>query len=207
MDYRISTSGNYGLSQYYQDPLQAYMFYSAVKLQPQPEPSLLANLNFHTPTDWGMLKGDWQLSVIQSWSKGQRLIYNPSNLPTRDVKTIYHWVNFYKTTLRVSKQIDVMDGVVKLRFYADVNNLFNYQQLNTNILSGSENDIYLTQVVDGNDGLDRKVGEYEDDNGRNVFTETWTDKHGNKRAAIAPEKDFALFYYPRSFLLGVKIEF
>ena len=207
MDYRISTSGNYGLSQYYQDPLQAYMFYSAVKLQPQPEPSFLTNLNFHTPTDWGKLEGDWQLSVIQSWSKGQRLIYNPSNLPTRDVKTIYHWVNMYQTNLRLSKGIDLMDGALKLLFYADVNNLFNYQHLNTNILSGSENDIYLTQVVDGNDGLDKKVGEYEDNNGRNVFTETWTDKNGNKRAAIAPEKDFALFYYPRSFLFGVKIEF
>ncbi len=206
MDYRISTSGNYGLSQYYQDPLQAYNFYSAVKLQPQAEPSFLANLDFHTPTDWGQLTGDWALNILQSWSQGQRLIYNPSNLPTRDVKTIYHWENLYMTTLRLSKRIDLM-GVVKLRFYADVNNLFNYQRLNMSVLSGSETDLYLTQVVDSNDGLDKKIGDYEDNNGRNVFTETWTDKHGNARAPIAPEKDFSLFFYPRSILLGVKIEF
>ena len=61
--------------------------------------------------------------------------------------------------------------------------------------------------IDSNDGFDKKIGEYEDNDGKNVFTETWTDKHGNSRAPIAPEKDFSLFFYPRSILLGVKIEF
>ena len=206
MDYRISTSGNYGLSEYFQDPLLAYTLYSAVKYQPQSEPSFLTNVNFHTPVDWGQLKGDWQFSIIQSWAKGPRLIYNPSNLPTRDVKTIYHWVNKYQTTLRLSKHINLISSL-KALLYMDVNNLFNYRQLNTNILSGSEYDVYLTQVIDGNSGLNKKVGDYKDDSGRNIFTETWTDKSGNERAPIAPQKDFALFYNPRSFLLGVKLEF
>ncbi|NOY60072.1 MAG: TonB-dependent receptor [Calditrichaeota bacterium] len=206
MDYRISTSGNYGLSQYFQDPLRAYTLYSAVKLQPQSEPRFLSNLNLHTPTEWGKLKGEWQLSINQSWSKGPRLIYNPSGLPTREVKTIYHWVNMYKTSFRVSKHVNLMSAL-KLLFYMDVNNLFNYRHLNLGILSGSQQDLYLTQVVDSNNGLNKKIGEYKDNNGKNVFTETWTDKNGNARAPIAPEKDFALFYYPRSFLLGVKIEY
>ena len=42
---------------------------------------------------------------------------------------------------------------------------------------------------------------------KNIFTENWTDKNGTTRAPIAPSKDFALFYNPRSVLLGVKLEF
>ena len=69
MDYRINTSGNYGLSEYFQDPLRAYTLYSAIKQQPQSVPSFIANINFHSPSEWGNLKGDWELSVNQNLVK------------------------------------------------------------------------------------------------------------------------------------------
>ena len=131
-------------------------------------------------------------------------MYNPSNLPTRDIKTIYYWLNKYQTSFRLSKRLNVVSSI-KLRFYMDVNNLFNYRALNLGILSGSEQDLYLTQVVDSDGGLDKKVGEYKDDNGKNVFTESWTDKNGNTRAAIAPQKDFALFYYPTVLFIWIEV--
>ncbi len=206
MDYLISTSGNTGLSHYKQDPLAAYYTYSAVKQQPQTTPSFIANLNFHTPADWGPLKGNWRLSLLQRWQKGRKYIYNPTGLPTREVRTIYYYVNNYTTTLRLNKSFSVL-GNRKVRVYMDVNNLFNFKALNLGVLNSSEKELYLKQIVDGESGLDKKIGDYEDDNGNNVFTENWVDADGQDRAPIAPNKDFALFYNPRSILLGVKVEF
>jgi hypothetical protein len=177
-----------------------------VKQQPQTEPSFLANLNFHTPSDWGLWQGDWHLSIIQSWAKGTKVIYNPTGLPTREVRTIYYWINDYRTSLRLSKSLQIMDNL-NVRFYMDIQNLFDFRRLNTGIFDSAEQERYYNLVVDSEGGLDKKIGEYEDESGNNVFTENWVDKDGNKRAPIAPDKDFALFYNPRSFLFGIKVEF
>ena len=206
MDYLISTSGNYGLAQYQQDPLAAYYAYSAVKYQPQTTPSFIANFDFHTPTDWSPMTRDWRLSVIQRWADGAKVIYNPTNLPAQEVKTIYYWRSSYTTTLRLNKTISVLNNL-RVRLYMDVNNLFNYKRLNTGVLNTSERDLYYTQYVDEENGFGKSIGEYEDDSGANIFTEEWVDAGGTKRAPIAPAKDFALFYNPRSFLFGVKFEF
>ncbi len=206
MNYLVSTKGNFGFQTLDQDPLVAYFQFSAVKQQPQTQPSFLANLNFHTPSDWGTWQGDWHLSIIQSWDKGPKRIYNPTNLPTREVRTIYYWINDYRTSLRLSKSLQVMDNL-NVRFYMDIQNLFDFQKLNLGVLNSSQSDRYLTQVVDSENGLDKKIGEYEDEQGNNVFTENWKDRDGNDRAPIAPASDFALFYFPRSFLFGIKVEF
>lgn len=206
MDYNISTSGNYGFSNLYQDPLVAYYAYSAVKQQPQTVPSFLGNVEFHTPAEWGTLKGDWRVSVLQSWRKGAKFIYNPTGLPTREVRTIYYWVNNYMTTIRLSKNLQLMDKL-NVRLYMDINNVLNSKFLNVGVLGSAEADIYYNQFVDKDKGLDKKIGEYEDDKGNNIFTENWVDKAGNPKAPIAPAKDFCLFYNPRSVMLGLKLEF
>jgi len=206
MDYVISTSGNYGLQRYQQDPLAAYYQYSAVKLQPQTQPSFIANIDFHTPNEWGNLAGDWRLSLIQRWNKGSKVIYNPTGLPTREVRTIYYWVNNYTTTFRLNKTLPSFAGV-KTRVYMDVNNVFNFKLLNLGVLEAAETELYYSQFVDENTGLGNKVGDYKDKNGNNIFTENWVDKNGTTHAPLAPDKDFALFYNPRAFLFGVKVEF
>ena len=99
-----------------------------------------------------------------------------------------------------------MDGLNVL-LYMDVNNLFNYEALNLGNLAADQQAKYLLDVVDEETGLGRKVGEYEDDQGNNVFTENWVDRSGTTRSPIAPDRDFALWYYPRSLLFGLKIDF
>lgn len=206
MNYMLEQTGNYGIQQYNQDPLVAYLLYPATKEQPQTTPGFIANVNVHTPTDFGQLWGDWSLSVNQFWTGGAKYIYNPTNIPTREVRTIYYWVDNYTTNLRLSKLLKLTD-FLNIRFYLDVRNVFNYQNLNLNVLNTREQERYFTQFVDGKSGLGREIGEVEDNNGNNVFTENWVDKDGNKRAPIAPSKDFALSLNPRSFLLGIKLEF
>jgi len=206
MNYRISVSGYYGLQKYNQDPLAAYYLYSAVKEQPQTLPSFLANLNFHTPNDFGTLWGDWRLSILQSWASGPKVIYNPTGLPTREVRSVYYWENNYQTNLRLSKSLRVMEGL-NVMLYMDINNLFDFKALNLGNLTTDQTGKYFSDVVDDETGLGRKIGEYEDDKGNNVFTENWVDVNGTTRAPIAPERDFALWYYPRSVLFGLKLEF
>lgn len=206
MNYLLSQSGNYGVSQYNQDPLVSYLLYPATKDQPQTSPSLIANFNFHTPTDYGQLWGDWSLSINQFWNQGAKYIYNPTNLPTREVRSVYYWVDNFATNLRISKLIKLTD-FLKIRLYVDVRNMFDYQNLNLSVLATIEQERYFTQFIDGESGLGKELGEVEDNSGNNVFTENWVDKNGNSRAPIAPTKDFALSTNPRSFLLGIKIEF
>ena len=206
MNYAIETTGNYGISNYNQDPLVSYLLYPATKEQPQTNPSFIANINVHTPADWGELKGNWSLSINQFWNAGAKFIYNPTNLPTREVRSIYYWVDNYQTNLRLSKFLNISENL-NIRLYLDVRNLFDFENLNLNVLASSESERYFTQFIDSESGLDRKIGEFEDDNGNNVFTDNWVDKDGNNRAPIAPSKDFALAINPRSFLLGIKIEF
>ncbi|MEN8251029.1 MAG: TonB-dependent receptor, partial [Bacteroidota bacterium] len=206
MNYMISTSGYYGVKNYNQDPLVSYLNYAATKDQPQTAPSFIANLNFHTPSDWAPLIRDWSLSINQFWNSGAKFIYNPTNLPTREVRSIYYWVDNYQTNLRLSKLIKLTD-FLKIRLYLDVRNVFDFEALNFNVLDSREKESYFTQYVDSESGLGRDIGEVEDDNGNNVFTENWVDKDGQNRAPIAPSKDFALALNPRSILLGIKIEF
>lgn len=206
MNYLIQTSGNYGIQNYNQDPLISYLAYPATKQQPQTTPSFIANVNVHTPSNYGQLWGDWSLSLNQFWNKGAKYIYNPTGLPTREVKTIYYWVDNYSTNLRLSKLVKLTD-FLNIRFYLDVRNIFDYQGLNLSVLNSSESERYFTQFIDGESGLGKELGEVEDNNGNNVMTENWVDKAGKDRAPIAPAKDFALSLNPRSYLLGIKIEF
>ncbi len=206
MNYLIETKGNYGIQHYDQDPLVSYLTYPATKQQPQTVPSFIANINLHTPSDWGQLKGDWSLSLNQFWNQGAKYIYNPTNLPTREVKTIYYWVNNFNTNIRFSKALKLTDNL-NIRLYLDINNLFNFEALNLGVLNSQESERYFTQYIDGESALGKDIGEVEDNNGNNVFTDNWIDKEGNTRTPIAPSKDYALSLNPRSFLFGIKLEF
>ena len=204
-EYAISTRGYYGIQRLNQDPLVGYYIYSAVQQRPEPIPKFIGNLDFHTPPDWGKLKGNWRLSVLQRWNIGPKVIWNPEGLPTREVRTVYHWIDYYNTSLRLTKTLHL--GGNNLLLYMDVSNLFNFRYLNWAALNNSERETYITNVVDPTNGLGNKIGDYKDKDGNNVFTDNWVDKDGAKRAPIAPSKDFALFLNPRLFLFGVKLEF
>ena len=204
-DYSVNVKGKYGDQKINQDPLVGYYIFSAVQETPEPQPKLVANIDLHTPNDWGVMLSDWRCSFVQRWNKGRRVIWNPTNLPTRDVTTKYNWVDYLDTSLRLTKSITL--GGQRLSLYMDVTNLFNFKYMNWAALSSSESETYINQVVDGTNGLGNKIGDVEDGNGNNVFTENWVDATGADRAPIAPFKDFALFLNPRAFLFGVKFDF
>ena len=206
MNYALEQTGNYGISNYNQDPLVSYLSYAATKEQPQTTPGVIANINVHTPSDYGQLLGDWSLSLNQFWTSGAKYIYNPTNLPTREVRTVYYWMDNYSTNIRLSKLVKLTD-YFNIRLYLDIRNVFDYQNLNLSVLETIEQERYFTQYIDPESGLGKEIGEVEDNAGNNVFTENWIDKHGAARAPIAPAKDFALSTNPRSYLLGIKFEF
>lgn len=204
-DYNILTRGYYGNQRLNQDPLIGYYIYSAVQERPEPVPGFIGNVDFHTPSDWGLLKGDWRINLVQHWDIGQKVIWNPENLPTREVRSVYHWVDTYVTDVRFTKTLKLGDS--NFHLYLDLTNLFNFKKLNWSALNTTERESYINNVVDPNNGLGNDIGDWKDKNEKDVFTENWTDKSGTIRAPIAPSKDFALFLYPRAYLLGVKLEF
>ena len=198
-DYRTSVTGYYGYSAIYQDPLIGYYIPSAVALRSEPEPTSYANVDVHTPPDWGTLKGDWRVSVVETWRKGPRLIWNPEGLPIREVRTIFHWVDYWNTDVRIMKGLHVGQGT-RISLYMDIKNLFNNRHLNFSALSKDEKERYITQLIQP---FGYKVGSKKT---WDAFTQNWTDKQGNPRAPIAPEKDFALFLFPRNFLFGIRLD-
>jgi len=129
-------------------------------------PSFLANIDFHTPDDWGpeilgtKLLGGWRFNIIQSWSEGARYTWNPRNDP-RVVDNL-KWVNSYRTDIKLSKTVKILDRILAT-LYLDIRNLFPRKVLNPGALHGpgdnpdSEQYQYFDSLIPGED----RIGDYE----------------------------------------------
>ncbi len=138
MDYRIKTQGNYGLL-FFEPGSTCWLLCIQCNQTCSHNLNLVSLVTFLSIHQWigGTLKGNWRLSFIQRWDKGSKYIYNPDNLPAREVRTIYYWLDSYYTSLRLSKSFTVYKNL-SARLYMDVNNLFNYKKLNLNVLADNE---------------------------------------------------------------------
>ena len=129
-------------------------------------PSFLANINFHTPMDWGprllgtKLLGGWNINVIQSWSEGAPFTWNPHNNPT--IVDNFRMVNNYRTDVKIGKRIQFSDNIAAT-LYLDIRNLFTRKVLNPGALYGPSNNPnsqqyqYYDSLIPGKD----KVGDYK----------------------------------------------
>jgi len=204
-DYRIQSAGWTGFSEVLQGGIPT--IYAASESQPEPVPSLLANIDFHTPPDLGPFMGNWRFSILQSWSRGAKYIYNPEGLPLKEIEDhhpdwILHYADSYNTNLRITKDFTLFGQRVSL--YMDVKNLFNNKRLNT----GSITDwtTYIEEVVipkktkigakDTWKYLNRGWESKDPDTGEMVWHEP-----------VAAVNDFIQFLNPRSFLFGVRIRY
>lgn len=129
-------------------------------------PSFLANINIHTPMDWGPkilgsnLLGGWNLNLIQSWSEGAPFTWNPQNDPT--IIDNLRMVNNYRTDIKIGKRVEFSSDIAAT-FYLDVRNLFPRKVFNPGALYGPSNDPdseqykYYNSLIPGQD----KVGDYK----------------------------------------------
>ena len=131
--YEVRTFGYFDLRRYYEDPNKQrdYLRSNPYQERPHPRPYARANLNFHTPNDFGPVwlghnfLGDWNLNVLAYWKTGSYETYNPHSIP--GLVDNIQWKDRSNFDLRLSKFISI--SRYNLQFYVDMSNVFNLKHL------------------------------------------------------------------------------
>jgi len=131
--YEVRTYGYFDLRRYYEDPNKQrdYLRLNPYQERPHPRPYARANLNFHTPNDFGPVwlghnfLGDWNLNVLAYWKTGSYETYNPHSIP--GLVDNIQWKDRSNFDLRLSKSISI--NRYNLQFYVDMSNVFNLKHL------------------------------------------------------------------------------
>lgn len=134
-EYRVNTSGYFGIKEYYQNPKEQrdYLATNTVQSKPRPTPRMKSSLDFHTPVNFGgsyfgkRLFADWHLNVLGSWRAGSWFTYNPNGI--EGVQYNFRWPDVQTLDLKFSKVFDA--GNMKIKLFADVNNALNIKTFST----------------------------------------------------------------------------
>jgi len=128
-EYRVSTSGYFGVLQHYENPQDQrnYLQQQPPQNKPIPRPRAKFNLNFHMPKEYNdqLLIGGWVASLTGEWISGSWMTWNPNNL--RNVTQNIQRRDWYGMNLQFAKYFPV--GPFNLKLFADIQNLFNFKQM------------------------------------------------------------------------------
>ena len=134
--YQVQTTGNFGFSQYFENPAEQRRYEretrSNYQEKPLPEPYGRANIYFFTPSQFGPklaglhpfadvrlnILGDWESRFHFTWTGGGSIPGIVNNVK---------WKNFYNVDLRVSKTLKIAKANVQ--FFMDINNALNFKQM------------------------------------------------------------------------------
>ncbi len=128
-EYRVGTSGYFGVARYYENPADQaeYERRNPTQFKPRPIPRVKSYLDFHTPVDFGPkvlsenVAGDWHFNFISYWAQGSWFSWNPQHVP--GIKYNVQWKDYFNMDLRIAKIFSFDEFDVK--FFADITNLFN----------------------------------------------------------------------------------
>ena len=130
-EYRVGTSGYFGLLREYQNPSDQrdYERENVYQSKPRPQPRVKSTIDFHTPTDFGPkimgenMAGNWHFNFLTYWTNGGWFTWNPQNVSS--VQYNVQWKDYYDISLKISKTFPL--GNIDLKFFADISNLFNFK--------------------------------------------------------------------------------
>ena len=133
--YQVTSSGNFGREELYQDPAKQTDYdeqtVKIYQIRPIPTPGARANLSLYTPDDFGPklfgqnILGGFLMNILLNWSQGGWTTYNPKNIS--GVANNVQYVDYFDATLRLSKTFSFKR--VKVQLLADVMNLTNELRL------------------------------------------------------------------------------
>ncbi|MBN1779542.1 TonB-dependent receptor [bacterium] len=133
--YQVTTSGNFGQAERYEDPAKQKQYdentVNLYQQRPKPSPYARANLSFYTPEDFGFrlaghpVLGGWLLNVLLDWSQGGWDTWNPKG--AKGIENNIQYVDWFNTTARISKTVNI--SKVRIQFMADIGNIFNTLRL------------------------------------------------------------------------------
>ncbi|RLD13693.1 TonB-dependent receptor [candidate division KSB1 bacterium] len=128
-EYRVGTSGYFGLARYYENPAdqREYEQRNPYQSKPRARPRIKSYVDLHTPINFGPKivnhnpLSDWHFLFIANWTAGSWSTWNPNNVP--GIKYNVQWKDYYNVDLRIAKtfKFEKFD----LKFFADISNLFN----------------------------------------------------------------------------------
>ncbi len=226
--YHVSTSGYFGLEENWGDPNQQriYLEDNPYQERPHPRPYARANINFHTPEDFGPtwigIKPfiNWNLNIIAAWKTGRYQTYNPNSLP--GVVDDTQWKDWYNIDLRLAKLFRI-SNLVELQFYIDVSNIFNFKHLNYAGFSDRYDwDDYRQSLnfswEKGDQHGDDRIGDYRPNgvdfdpleanpNNDSEISARNDQRKKNKSYIDMPNIKALTFLNPRQIILGIKINF
>ncbi|MBD3373481.1 TonB-dependent receptor [candidate division KSB1 bacterium] len=189
--------------------------YQGDENRPRPIPEFTANIMLHAPSEWGPevmgnhVLGDWDLSILPVWRKGDYFTWNP--LGKLHLENNMNWPDYYMVDMRLSKMVRAMG--TNLTFYVDVENIFNIKVSHLSdgypFDGGSDRNAYLRslhlpmydspefdKLRELNPGLyiggDDKVGDLRSD---------------DKPYINDPNINFLMFGQKRQVWFGVKMDF
>ena len=168
-DYMVSSSGSTGLARVYENRLKANEEERTANItRTQPLPKAQANINFHTPDDFGpQILARHPLENIfvnfsYEWKDGGDQIINPSE-PESEWRRI-EIVDYYNLDLRASKMFAV--GNTNVEVVLTVQNLLNIKRLSYGNMTQSQYNAYRDslRIEEIYTGAQRdKLGEYNRD--------------------------------------------
>lgn len=225
--YDVGSSGYFDLTTYYQDVNQqrAYLALNPYQSKPHPQPYSRANVTFRTPDDFGpMILGarpfeGWSLNFNANWSAGSFGTYNPNSVP--GVVDNVQWRDSYSVDVRFMKMLHLYN--LDLQVYMDVQNVFNFKQLNyAGFVDSYDYSDYLASLcfpwMDGDKKGNDRIGDYipngvkydpleANPNNDPVITGRNNVRKANKAYINMPNNTSVTFLNPRSFMFGVRIGF
>jgi hypothetical protein len=178
--YQVSSSGNFGYSTIYQNPVAMRNFINsdaaraAASSRPYPSPYARTNINVLSPDKWGPSiagrnpLGGWRASVIGTWQRAPKYTWADGGSKPGVLRNV-SGLTYYNADLRFSKSIVL--GKRRAEFFADVTNALNTKRLSFNgFFNGTDQNAYFTSLhlpksddyVLNIPGTDR-VGQYRKD--------------------------------------------
>jgi outer membrane receptor protein involved in Fe transport len=131
--YQVSTSGQFGVNQMYQDPLIQKQYSEATvnlyQQHPIPRPYARINLSLFTPDNYGPSiagiypLGGYLANILLDWQAGQWVTYNPNQDPT--VINNVQQPDYFNSLLRLSKTFIIKD--IRIQAFVDIDNLTNFK--------------------------------------------------------------------------------
>jgi len=131
-NYMVTSSGQYGYRDVYEDPNKQSAYVSSGVTQPYARPWIKLLVDFHTPPEFGPRVGglypiaDMNLNVYFNWRDGEKFTWNPLGIPA--VEDNIKWRAYKRIDLRFTKRLFKAWGVEPV-FYMDVYNVFNFKNM------------------------------------------------------------------------------
>jgi outer membrane receptor protein involved in Fe transport len=133
--YQVTSNGNFGEAQKYQDPAKQKEWNEATinlyQDRPIPSPFARLNLNLYSPADYGPqllghhVFGGFLTNLLVYWKQGGWTDFNPKG--ASGVSNNVQYVDDFDVTVRAGKTISFKK--IKIQFLVDINNLLNHLKL------------------------------------------------------------------------------